>query len=106
MPELLHVADFVPHLHSTFRVETPIALELELAGIDDLSNAQMEQFSLEFTGPESPWLRQGTYKLHHAKMGEPEIFLVPLGPREGKMRYQAIFSRLTETAALKSVARA
>ncbi len=94
MTELLHVTDFAPRLHSIFRVETPIALELELAEIDDRSNPQIEQFSLLFTGPETPWLRQGTYKLHHAEMGEPEIFLVPLGPREGKMRYQAVFSRL------------
>ena len=95
MPELLHIGDFAGHLHSTFRVETPIALELELADIEDRSKTQIEQFSLEFLGPATPWLQQGTYKLHHAEMGEQEIFIVPLGPHEGKMRYQAIFSRLT-----------
>ncbi len=105
MPELLHSADFAGHLHSTFRVETPIALELELAEIDELSNAQVEQFSLLFTGPETPWLQQGSHKLHHAELGEQEIFLVPLGPREGKMWYQAIFSRLIGHGAPKAAAR-
>lgn len=94
MPDFLHVADFAVHLRSTFRVETPTALTLELAEIDDRSNAKIEQFSLLFTGPDTPWLQQGTYKLQHAEMGEQEIFMVPLGPRAGKMQYQAIFSRL------------
>ncbi|MGA9673562.1 MAG: hypothetical protein WBQ94_30505, partial [Terracidiphilus sp.] len=47
-----------------------------------------------FNGPASPWLRQGTYTLTHAAMSQLDLFMVPLGPKEGKMVYEAVFSRL------------
>jgi hypothetical protein len=94
MPERLGSKDFAAHLHTIFRVETPLALELEMAQVEDRSNAQIEQFSVHFTGPESPWLRQGTYTFLHPWMGELSLFMVPLGPRNGHMVYEVIFSRL------------
>lgn len=94
MPELPASKDFAAHLHTAFRVETPMALELELAEVTDRSNAQVEQFSVLFTGPASPWLRQGTYTLFHPQMQELALFLVPLGPRDDRMVYEAVFARL------------
>lgn len=94
MPEFPASKDFVAHLHTAFKVETPVALELELSEVHDRSNAQLEQFSLIFTGPASPWLQQGTYTLLHPKMEELDLFLVPLGPREGRMVYEAVFARI------------
>jgi hypothetical protein len=94
MPELPASKDFAAHLRTAFRVETPVALELELAEVTEQSNAQVEQFSLLFTGPASPWLRQGTYTLLHPQMQELALFLVPLGPRDGRMVYEAIFARI------------
>lgn len=102
MPELLGSKDFAAHLHTTFKVETPLALELEMAEVTDRSNAQIEQFSVIFNGPATPWLQQGTYSLLHAGMGEVNLFLVPLGPRDGQMFYEAVFSRLL--AATKATA--
>ena len=86
--------DFTPHLHSIFKIETPANLELELKEVSDRSNARVEQFSLLFAGPASPCLGQGTYALIHAQMNEVPLFLVPLGPRDGRMIYQAVFTRL------------
>jgi len=94
MPELLGSKDFAAHLHTAFRVETPEAIELELAEVTEQSNAQVEQFSLLFKGPASPWLRQGTYFLMHSKMAQVTLFLVPLGVRDGRMAYEAVFARL------------
>ena len=91
-----HAKDFEPHLSTPFGVEQPLNLELLLAGVEDRSNTGVEQFSLYFTGPESPWLPQGTYTLRHAVLGENEIFLVPLGPHDGLMQYQSAFSRPRE----------
>lgn len=99
MPEPMTREDFLPHVHTIFRVDGPVALELELAEIRDLSNAQLEQFSLLFTGPASPWLEQGTYALLHQEK-EISLFLVPLGPENGRMVYEAAFTRFasgTET---------
>jgi hypothetical protein len=94
MPERWTGQDFIPHLHTIFKIETPLALELELKEVSDRSNARIEQFSLLFAGPPSPLLPQGTYALQHARMGEVSLFLVPLGPRNGRMIYQAVFTRL------------
>jgi hypothetical protein len=50
------------------------------------------QFSLVFRGPTTPLLPQGTYALHHADLGELSLFLVPLGPKDDEMRYEAAFA--------------
>ena len=50
------------------------------------------QFSLVFRGPSAPVLRQGSYGLAHAELGELELFLVPLGPDSEGMRYEAAFA--------------
>ncbi len=96
MPELLRSKDFVPHLHTIFRVETPAALDLELTEVKDTSNAQVEQFALYFAGPASPWLEQGTYTLLHPAMEQATLFMGPKGPRDGRMIYEVIFARLIE----------
>jgi hypothetical protein len=106
MPEPLHIEDFAAHLHSKFYLEMPFALELKLVQVNDLSNVQIEQFSLEFTGPETPSLQQGIYKLNHTEMGDQEIFLVPLGTGKGKTSYEAIFSRLIGKSTSKPMASA
>jgi uncharacterized protein DUF6916 len=93
MPDLLGVKDFVPHKNTIFRIEDPGIIELELAEVNDRSNAQLEQFSLIFKGPLTPWLLQSTYLLLHPQLGEQAIFIVPLGPRDGRMIYEAIFGR-------------
>ncbi len=91
---MLSLGDFEPHLHTRFHVKIEGNYELELAEINDHSNEQVEQFSLIFKGAASPWLRQGSYKLTHSQLREWEVFLVPLGPENGQMHYQAVFSRL------------
>jgi len=91
--------DFAAQLHTIFRVEQPEALDLELVDVSDQSTSHFEQFSILFHGPASPWLPQGIYALAHSQMQEVSIFLVPLGPNGGVMRYEAVFSRLMDTAA-------
>ena len=93
MADKLTFQDFVPHVHSRFRVIQLDDYELELIDALDCSNAQLEQFSLQFRGIASPWLPQGSYKLMHPQMGECELFLVPNGPDDTGMRYEAAFSR-------------
>jgi|SRR5271170_563154 len=93
MSDILTIGDFAPHLHTRFRVAQPPGYELELTEVTDRSNAQLEQFSLIFTGVASPWLPQALYTLVHPEMGECELFLVPVGPDASGMRYEAAFSR-------------
>jgi hypothetical protein len=93
MSDILTIGDFAPHLHTRFQVAQPEGYELDLTEVTDYSNAQLEQFSLTFTGTASPWLPQALYTLVHPEIGECELFLVPLGPDASGMRYEAAFSR-------------
>lgn len=93
MSGVLTLNEFAPYLHTRFRVGQYEGYELELTEVIDRSNAQLEQFSLIFTGIPSPWLPQGLYKLAHSQMGEYELHLVPIGPDAAGMRYEAAFSR-------------
>src|SRR5260370_30663007 len=95
MSEVLTRKDFAVHLHTIFKVETPAALELELEEIQDRSNARLEQFSVIFTGPMSPWLPQRTYTLLHPEMHQVALVLVPLGPPAARMVYEAAFTRFS-----------
>ena len=51
-----------------------------------------EPFSLVFLGPIRPVLPQRIYPLSHETLGRLELFLVPIGPEEGRMRYEAVFN--------------
>lgn len=95
MTEGLALKAFASHLHTRFRIAQAADCELELTEIIDSSSAQLEQFSLIFTGTASPWLRQGLYTLLHPLVKECELLLVPLGPDAAGMRYEAVFSRFT-----------
>ena len=100
MPDLLKSSDFHAHLNTTFRVRLDgmaDALPLELLRVTESAQTSGTDaghaFSLLFLGPASPqYLTQHTYRLEHEEMGALEIFLVPLGPEEGRMQYEAVFS--------------
>ncbi|UCH24905.1 MAG: hypothetical protein JSV66_13265 [Trueperaceae bacterium] len=72
-------------------------LELRLHEVRALAeqprgNTERIPFSLLFTGPATPILEQRIYPLEHERLGRLEIFLVPLGPVENKIHYEAIFT--------------
>ena len=41
-------------------------------------------FALEFKGPAQPVLPQRIYPLEHAAIGRHELFIVPIGPAQGR----------------------
>jgi Domain of unknown function (DUF6916) len=49
-------------------------------------------FTLTFIGPVEAALEQSIYHLAHDEMGDFDIFLVPLGPNQQGMRYEAVFT--------------
>src|SRR5271165_277620 len=101
MSDTLTIGDFTQHLHTRFVIAQPENYELELTEVTDSSNAQLQQFSLIFTGTVSPCLRQGMHTLVHPEIGNCELFLVPLGPDVAGMRYEAVFSRfINETSGM------
>jgi len=89
--------DFAPRAGERFRVEEA-GVDLVLAETVGLSAREgnqgpwREPFTLLFRGPKSPVLPQRIYSLEHEALGRLEIFLVPIGPDEDGMRYEAVFN--------------
>lgn len=99
MLDTLQSTDFFPLLHETFRIRLDgiEPIDLELVSVTEAGPGPKPEarrpFSLHFLGPVSPqYLIQHTYRLEHEHMGKFDLFLVPLGPETGRMRYEAIFT--------------
>ena len=90
----LTIDDFRRRLDEPFRIVCGnTSLDLVLAEVEDVSNgSEWRAFSLIFAGPLAPVAPQAIYRLDNAATGPLDIFLVPLGPRDGACRYQAVFS--------------
>jgi hypothetical protein len=103
MLETLTLETFSPHIGETFRIplQGDQAIELELtvarslfdpyAGRPGPRTARVP-FALELKGPLTPVLPQQIYPLEHATLGRHELFMVPVGPAQGGMRYEVIFT--------------
>lgn len=94
--------DFSALVGDPFEVALPdgaaLALALDEVAVRDAAGgtgpdgAERRQFSLLFSGPATPVLEQATWTVRHAGLGELALFLVPLGPRTERMRYEAAFA--------------
>jgi hypothetical protein len=92
--------DFRACLRQEFRMRLgpDDVLALELLEVEDTGGRQgpagfVSSFSLIFRSPgEARHAPQSTYRLENAKLGALDVFLVPIGPREGGMCYQAVFN--------------
>jgi hypothetical protein len=106
MLERFTVTTFAERLGETFRVypdagDATRCLDMALIEATDLSaggarqaasSGQRAPFSIVFRGPAAPILPQRIYRLEHPEIGSCEIFLVPIGPDEHGLRYEAIFT--------------
>jgi hypothetical protein len=91
----LTAADFEPQLESSFHIPLPTGeLELRLAEVRRLGKAMREggAFSLTFISAPGPFLAQAIYPLAHPTLGSLDLFLVPLGPKNGGNSYEAVFT--------------
>jgi hypothetical protein len=89
--------DFQPLVNERFRMEGESVAELELVSVDarsalDPSVHKRQAFALLFRGPKTPVLSQRIYGLIHDSFGRLEIFLVPVGPDDEGMLYEAVFT--------------
>jgi hypothetical protein len=90
------VATFKDRLGETFRLlpdsGEPLDLVLvEARGLAKHSNTR-EPFSVVFRAPATPVLAQMIRRLEHPELGAFELFLVPIGPDDVGMRYEAVFT--------------
>ena len=97
--EKLKKSSFDPHLNTKFEVNTEIEgmVEVELVDVADHNRENMESFSLLFKGPKDKFFDQRLYKVKHAKMGELDLFLVPVvSEKQDAFYYESVFSRLLD----------
>lgn len=92
---------FAENLNTQFRFRpTPEkVLELELTEVSTkeyLRAAGMDHFSLVFRGPADFFLPQSTYRVEHERMGEFDLFIVPIRRDAEGFYYQAVFNRMLE----------
>jgi hypothetical protein len=90
--------EFSKHVGTQFKIalaESEFSLKLvEVKAYMPGENEQdgMERFSVFFDGPGDIRLPQQTYRLEHDKMGELDLFLVPVSGDEKGFRYEAVFN--------------
>jgi hypothetical protein len=90
---------FLPHVGDRFDVYVgapepmPITLiEASLLAHASAPDIRAEPFQLKFAGPGPNYLNQMIHRLTHDALGELDIFLTPIGTREGGFLYQAVFN--------------
>jgi hypothetical protein len=92
MLDALTPEDFRPLLHDRFRIapDDAPALEVELVEVTEIPREPGGRvpFSLVFRGGPNPPLPQRIYRVEHEKLGELEIFLVPIAADQ----YEAVFT--------------
>ena len=97
MTLLTSVNDYQPHVGETFLVHNGEAtatftLQAVVPKIDDEVQCC---FVLRFVGTER-W-PQAIYRVSHPKLGEFDLFLVPIQSRKPGLDYEAVFNLLKET---------
>ena len=94
MVENFRVGTFSGHLGTSFRIypDDSSTLDLGLVSATELNEGSERPFSIVFRGPRDPLLPQRIYRMEHEEIGAFEIFLVPIGPDEEGLLYEAIFN--------------
>jgi hypothetical protein len=98
MLEKFEIGTFAPYLGETFRIQAPDSPSAEMTLIEATAlgegtapEGQRAQFSLVFRGTRDRVLPQRIYRVEHDAIGEFDLFLVPIGPDQEGMRYEAVF---------------
>lgn len=87
--------DFATHVKKTFKVTAEaIAFEAELIEVaptgGTLGPTGRTPFSLVWRGPDTAEPLQQVYRVEHEDVGVLDLFLVPLGPDDQGMKYEAV----------------
>lgn len=97
----LTIHDFEACLNDTFEVDfggdAPLTLTLvdvsPLGRAPDPGEGRRQSFSLLFNSPlTDKYLVQQMYEVTHVNLGSLHLFLVPMGPGQEGMEYEAVFT--------------
>jgi hypothetical protein len=96
--DTLNDTDFSPRIGQAFRLALNAEESLDVTLIEVHThkyappNQKRRGFSLMFKSALPKAAPQATYTLSHGEMGSMDLFLVPIGLREGGMCYEAVFN--------------
>jgi hypothetical protein len=94
MLDNLKYEDYTKEVNTKFQL-TEMPVELELIEVTQRKlTPQQEMFSLIFTGAKDNFLEQKIYRMHHEKLGNGELFLVPIAEIADGYKYEAGFNRI------------
>ena len=97
---------FSGRVGDVFKIERDASqpLEVSLVEVRDLSNpnnqaspilmpdARTDPFSLLFRGPSDHALTQGIYRFNHRRIGQMDLFIVPVAGTADGIFYEAVFN--------------
>ena len=95
MPEKLTKEAFSENLNTKFRLPlgSDKAADLELIEVtESVASPGQEQFSIIFRGPLEYFFPQSIYHIEHEKLGDLDIFIVPIAKDQDSFRYEAVFN--------------
>ncbi|HXG95059.1 MAG TPA: hypothetical protein VNN73_22150 [Blastocatellia bacterium] len=99
MPERFSIDMFSDCVNTKFVVHygDSQTANLELVSVTDVgSSARQVQFSLVFVGRINGAIEQRIYRLEHEKLGQLDLFLVPIGMDKNGVQYEAICNYVIE----------
>jgi hypothetical protein len=97
MPDVLTMDLFEGQLNTKFRMHygDSQSADLMLIDVNDVgSSERQQQFSLVFLAPLEAPILQASYRVDHDKLGNLDLFLVPIARDAEGVRYEAIFNRV------------
>ena len=103
MGEHFEQAAFVENLGSKFRLQLEGSdwIELDLIDVSELQKGpHQEMFSIVFRCSSEKVLPQRIYHLDHERMGELDLFLVPIKKDAEGVYYEAVFNRMFEAQSI------
>ena len=99
MDDSLTQEAFAENVNTKFQVSADDAnrVELELAEVSELKQHKgHDQFAIVFRGPLNLFMGQGMRSFDHEKLGQFELFIVPIRQDGEGFYYEAVFSRFRE----------
>lgn len=99
MDDSLTQEAFAQNVNTKFQVwaDDTNQVELELAEVSELKQQKAhDQFSIVFRGPLNAFIGQGMRSFEHDKLGQFELFIVPIRQDGEAFYYEAVFNRFRE----------
>jgi hypothetical protein len=70
---------------------------MKLSEVTELKERFSQQtFSLIFHAPETTPIEQGQFTVHNEKLGDIDLFMVPIGKDKRGVMFQSLFNRLID----------